>query len=176
VPRRQLGNLQGIAAALANLGRVTSRQGEYERANALHAESLALFEQLADQSGIANCLNNLGRPPATSVTTRWRRNISSGAWRYFASYRIAAASPSVWRASAIAASEGGRDKRPGSCERPRASTNRSTPAAPADRPLYERAVAGARAQLDEPAFRPCWTAGRTMPLDQVVAEMPDGVV
>ena len=36
-------------------------------------------------------------------------------------------------------------------------------------PIYDRAVAAARAQCDEATFAAAWAAGRAMPLDQAIA-------
>jgi tetratricopeptide (TPR) repeat protein len=44
------------------------------------------------------------------------------------------------------------------------------PLAPADRTNYECSVNLARAVLDTPAFTTAWADGRTMPLEQVIAE------
>jgi len=43
------------------------------------------------------------------------------------------------------------------------------PLSPADRMVYEQAVAAARAQLGEQAFNIAWAEGRTMTLEQVLA-------
>jgi non-specific serine/threonine protein kinase len=42
-------------------------------------------------------------------------------------------------------------------------------AAPTARAIYERAMAVARAQLDEDAFAAAWAAGRAMSLEQAIA-------
>jgi hypothetical protein len=38
------------------------------------------------------------------------------------------------------------------------------------RPLYERHVAEVRAQLGDAAFAAAWAAGRTLPLEDAIAE------
>ena len=57
---RDLGDRQGIAAALNNGGSVLQQQGDHFRAAALHEESLALWRDLGDRQGIAKALNQLG--------------------------------------------------------------------------------------------------------------------
>jgi hypothetical protein len=42
--------------------------------------------------------------------------------------------------------------------------------APAARATYERALATARAQLDEATFEAAWAAGRSLSLAQVIAD------
>ena len=57
---RELGDRASIALALLNLGVVALDQGDYERALALHEQSLALARDLGDRWGIAAALGNLG--------------------------------------------------------------------------------------------------------------------
>ncbi len=57
---RLLGNQQGIAASLYNLGIVADSQGDYGSARALHTESLKIRRLLGNQQDIAASLNNLG--------------------------------------------------------------------------------------------------------------------
>jgi tetratricopeptide (TPR) repeat protein len=58
--RRELGDKQGIASSLSNLGVVTCMQGDQARGTALFSESLALQRELGDKPGMANSLTNLG--------------------------------------------------------------------------------------------------------------------
>jgi hypothetical protein len=44
------------------------------------------------------------------------------------------------------------------------------PLAPTERSRYERLLAAVRAQLDEGTFAAAWAAGRTLPLEQAIAE------
>ncbi len=57
---RELGDTQGIATLLGNLGIVALDQGNLEGAKALYEESLALCRELGDTQGIASALGNLG--------------------------------------------------------------------------------------------------------------------
>lgn len=57
---RELGDRQGIANTLSNLGLVAFNQGHYAPARALYEESLTLRRALGDRWGIAMSLNNLG--------------------------------------------------------------------------------------------------------------------
>ena len=58
--RRDLGDLQGVAGALADLGHVAHCQGNLGRATALYEESLAVFRRLGDTPGLAHVLTNQG--------------------------------------------------------------------------------------------------------------------
>lgn len=58
--RRRLGDQEGIAHLLSDLGMSVSAQGDFVRARALLEESLAIRRQLEDEGGVARCLNSLG--------------------------------------------------------------------------------------------------------------------
>ena len=55
-----LGQAPRVAAVLNNLGLVAHRAGDNTRAQALHAESLALKRALGNAAGVATSLHNLG--------------------------------------------------------------------------------------------------------------------
>jgi predicted ATPase/DNA-binding SARP family transcriptional activator len=57
---RELGDKQGIAWALKDLGRVAGAQGEYETARAYYEESLAISREAGDLQGSSWLLNDLG--------------------------------------------------------------------------------------------------------------------
>ena len=57
--RREVGNKQGIAAALTHLGYVARARGEYEQALAVYEESLAILQGVGDRIGIAQCLEGV---------------------------------------------------------------------------------------------------------------------
>ena len=57
---RELGNREGIAASLNQLGNVAQVQGDYGAAQALYEEALGIRRELGDRVGIASLLNNLG--------------------------------------------------------------------------------------------------------------------
>ena len=57
---RALGNRQGIAATLNNLGSLAREQGDYQRARAMHEEGLTIWRQMGDRRGISSSLNSLG--------------------------------------------------------------------------------------------------------------------
>ncbi len=57
---RELGDRQGIAVALSNLGLLASDHGDHASARALCEESLTIRRELGDKQGVAISLNNLG--------------------------------------------------------------------------------------------------------------------
>jgi predicted ATPase/class 3 adenylate cyclase len=57
---QEVGDRQGIAISLNNLGDVTSSQSDYGAARVLFEESLTIKRELGDKYGIANSLNDLG--------------------------------------------------------------------------------------------------------------------
>jgi predicted ATPase/class 3 adenylate cyclase len=57
---RELGDRQGIATALNDLGWVVSCQGDYAVARAFSQEGLVLWRELGDRQGVATSLHNLG--------------------------------------------------------------------------------------------------------------------
>ena len=57
---RELGDKQGIASSLGNLGSVSYMQGDYATALSLYEEGLALSHELGDRQGIALAVVRLG--------------------------------------------------------------------------------------------------------------------
>src|SRR5262249_48743480 len=57
---REVGDKQGIAFSLNNLGDVVQRQRDHLTAQSLYEESLAIFRELGDKRGIGYALSNLG--------------------------------------------------------------------------------------------------------------------
>jgi tetratricopeptide (TPR) repeat protein len=58
--RREMGDKQGIAISLGNLGNEAWSQDDYAAARALYEESLSLRREMGDKWGIAFSLNALG--------------------------------------------------------------------------------------------------------------------
>ncbi|HLK57591.1 MAG TPA: tetratricopeptide repeat protein [Chthonomonadaceae bacterium] len=57
---REIGDRQGIATSLFNLGNVAGKQGDYASARSYHEQSLEIFRELGYKVGIAASLINLG--------------------------------------------------------------------------------------------------------------------
>jgi predicted ATPase/transcriptional regulator with XRE-family HTH domain/Tfp pilus assembly protein PilF len=175
--RRELGNLQGIAMALTNLGRVISHLSDYPRASALHQEALGLFQQCADHSGSANALNNLGQVAYLQGEYARAAKYFARSLDLFSELQDQRGIAECLEGLANAAAARGQAQRAarlyGAAEVLHEATD--APLSPADRPVYERTVADARAQLDEVVFMAAWAAGRAMPLDQAIADALAGL-
>jgi tetratricopeptide (TPR) repeat protein len=59
--KKRLGDQNGIAITLHQLGRLAEDQGEIEEARQLYSESLDIKKRLGSQNGIAITLHQLGR-------------------------------------------------------------------------------------------------------------------
>jgi tetratricopeptide (TPR) repeat protein len=57
---REVGDRQGEAVALNNLGSNAERRGDYDEAERLYRESLAIMREVGHRQGEAVALNNLG--------------------------------------------------------------------------------------------------------------------
>ncbi|NER04791.1 MAG: tetratricopeptide repeat protein, partial [Okeania sp. SIO3C4] len=57
---RKIGDRQGEAQSLNNLGSAYSSLGEYEKAIEVHQQSLAIGKKIEDPQKIATSLNSLG--------------------------------------------------------------------------------------------------------------------
>jgi tetratricopeptide (TPR) repeat protein len=58
--RRDIGDKEGIAISLGNLGVIAAEQGDFTAARALYNQSLTLQHEIGDRSGAASTLGNLG--------------------------------------------------------------------------------------------------------------------
>ena len=58
--RKELGDDEGIAIDLRNIGNIYNKQGSYSRALDYSNQSLAAFQKINDQAGIASSLTNIG--------------------------------------------------------------------------------------------------------------------
>ena len=57
---REIGNHEGEAVDLGNLGLVAASRGEYDEAERLYRESLAIQREVGDRHGEGTSLGNLG--------------------------------------------------------------------------------------------------------------------
>ena len=58
--KREIGDRQGEATSLNNLGIIAETRGDLAEAERLHRESLAIKREIGDRQGEASSLNNLG--------------------------------------------------------------------------------------------------------------------
>jgi predicted ATPase/transcriptional regulator with XRE-family HTH domain len=170
--RREVGYPWGLALSLNNLGRVECYQGKHERALAASEESLALFRELGDTWGIALALSSLANvalaghdaPRAAglcreSLTLAETVNDRLG---------LAVALEGLARAAWAQDQPRRAARLGGAAAAQRAAIGAPMP--PADRRAYDGITMAARTALGAEAFAEAWAAGRTLPLEQVVAE------
>jgi tetratricopeptide (TPR) repeat protein len=169
--KRAAGDRRGEAISLVNLGTVMRDQGDYAQAAALHEASLMLFRELGMPWGIAAALTNLGEAAylqgAWDVATACYReslalarelgNKESIAQNLEGLAAIAGARGHVARAAQLF----------GAASALREAIGVPVPAA--DRALYERMLAQARAALALEAFAAAWAAGSALPLEDAMA-------
>jgi predicted ATPase/DNA-binding CsgD family transcriptional regulator len=167
----QVSDPRGIPNVLLVLGQVALVQGEYAATRRLLEESLALFREVGDRQGIAWGLQELGRLAFTQgymATARSRYEESLALLRTFShpwliahslaglAEVVAAQGQLAWAARLWGAAQ---------------SQLQSIGAVllPLMRPNDERSVVAVRIKLGEQAFASAWAEGRTMSLEQILA-------
>jgi class 3 adenylate cyclase len=161
----------GITAVLDNLGSLTCRMAEYERAEALHRESLGLSRDLGDQRMVAIALNSLTlvlhcrgdqAQAAALVGEALQTAHAIGAPDVEASaLELAAQVATARRNPSLAARLGG------AAEARRETLGMALD--PGHRPGHEQAMQAMHAALDDQTFATAWAEGRALPLDHVIA-------
>jgi predicted ATPase/DNA-binding CsgD family transcriptional regulator len=169
--QRDLGNTYEVALTLNALGEIARTERQYPQAYDLYSQSLEAFRTLGDQLGIQIALHNLGHTAVAQARTRraieplresldmsWRSGIRMGIVGSLAGLgAVAAAQGQSERAARIL----------GAAEFARATTGFAM--LPMDRETYDRAIAAARRELSVEAFEACWSEGRAMSLEEIVA-------
>jgi predicted ATPase/DNA-binding CsgD family transcriptional regulator/transcriptional regulator with XRE-family HTH domain len=167
---RDLSDRPGIATALGNLGEVARARQHYDHAATLYRESLAIHQELDLKQGVAIQLTNLG------LVMLCQGALASAAAHFAESLTINQSLglpllEAVLGLAAVASLRGQPERAArlfGAVEALLAAT--STTLAPVDRTLYQSHVAQVRAQPDEATQAAAWAHGRTMTLEQAVAE------
>jgi tetratricopeptide (TPR) repeat protein len=169
---RESGYRHGIAMQLNRLGDIALAQGRLAEASALGEEALVIWRDGGDAWGSAWALLQLGRVARARGDTagaiaRYRQSLASNARlgdkeiMTRAVSELAAIASDREQFSLAARLFGG------------VSALRETlgaPVAPAEQARHEREVAAIRAGLGEDAFVAAWEAGRTLPLEQIIAK------
>jgi predicted ATPase len=169
---RDLGDEWGTAKLLNNLGRLKTLRGDSEGAKPLLGEGLALSRELEDASAIAEALHNL------AVATHPSEGCGPAAALFKESLAL---SSRVGHRSIVADCLEGLafvDARRGESRRSvrlQASAEALREAAGAssegtERPLYEAEFEAVRGRLDGETLGEAWEKGRTMALDEAVAD------
>jgi predicted ATPase/transcriptional regulator with XRE-family HTH domain/uncharacterized protein HemY len=170
--KRAAGDRSGVAIALHNLGWVVYAQGDGRRAVMLFEESLAIRREVGDTRGVATMLGSLGhvshiqgdesraaamlKESLTLAHAMGDMGMMAHCLEDLAD--IAWAQELADRAARLfGAAAGLREVSGGAL-------------APDDRAHYDRTVAAVRPALGEEAFAAAWEAGRTTPLEQIIAQ------
>jgi predicted ATPase/transcriptional regulator with XRE-family HTH domain len=158
---------------LHHLGHAAQLRGAYDQAAELHHECLTLFRSVSDQySGLPWVYHSLGEAALgrrkSDEAARWLRQGLVFSQALSAQATIAWCLAGLGSAAALDAQPERAARLWGAAERLQQAIGCRP--APAARTTYERALATARAQLDEEAFAAAWAAGRALSLDQAIAE------
>jgi len=168
---REAGNYRVIARMLCALGQLALYQGDSAKASSLLEESLAIYHTVSLQSGAAQALAGLGRVALNQGDFKTARA------RYGESLAICSTLGHKWHIAVCLdglgyVSEAERNGVWAAQLWSAAQSLRETMDAllpPVERPLYERSVTAARAQLGEKSFAAAWTEGRSMTPEQALA-------
>jgi tetratricopeptide (TPR) repeat protein len=169
---RACGNTWGIAIALNQLGEAARTRGDYDEATVLYEESRNLFQELGNSPGIAMALSNLAHT-ARAVGDNHRALVS-----YVEALRAAQEvndhTGIAWCLDGLAslgglASAWEKSARLlGAAETIRGTTG--TVIESVDRKQHDLTVAAVRAGVGNSAFETALAVGRSLPLDDAVAE------
>jgi predicted ATPase/transcriptional regulator with XRE-family HTH domain len=159
--------------ALNHLGHAAQLRGAYDRAAQLHHQSLACFQAFGEQhTGLPWAYQSLGEAALglgrLDEATRWLAQGLALSQTIGDQASMAWCLAGLGSAAALEAQPARAARLWGAAERlQQAIGGRPAPAA---RATYERALAMARAQLDDTIFAAAWAAGRTLTLEQAIAE------
>ncbi len=174
---REIAEPRNIAASLALRGEIDARAGQHASGEARLEEGLLLFRAEDDHWGIGYSL-------ATLALIAWAQGDILGAGGRWTESLKHCWQVRTWMLCAEGleglAGVAGALRRPDRAARLFGAaqafrTSLGTPLAPVARPVYERNLARARAQLDEPIWAAAWAEGQALSLDQVVAYALDSI-
>jgi len=165
-----LRDVVGAATALNGLAWAAHYCGDLDRAVVLAEQSLLSFRELGHQYGTSMALNSL------AWVALQRNDLDRAARLLRESLTIASARGDRWYITdcleglGTVAGERGRPATTallfGAAEQLREAHDAETPRSPA-RALYTRALAAARAQMDDAAWAVAWTTGRTRGMEVI---------
>lgn len=166
-----------IGLTLALQGQLAFLQGETDKAHALLTEGMALLQEIApswmpSQDNLAEALSLLGRVVTRQgdlARSQTLHEESLAAARHMTKPQIIAFSLEGLAENAMTQGKPAWAARLwGAAEKLRETA--VTPLPTAWRQNYQRAIANVRSALGEQVFSAHWAAGRTLPLEQILAE------
>lgn len=174
--RRELGNRSGVAVSLTSLGLIASRQGDLQGAKILYHESLKILREQENLSGISVCLNNLGE-----ISYRLGEFESGEAMLWEAlriQHEIGDRLSLAYTLESIAAAA----QLQGSSEAAlrffaAAEALRETlgaPLPPLEKASNDQILQEVRIALGPERFAALWTAAKTVPLEELIADSEPG--
>ncbi len=169
---RELGDKATIARCLSHAGLVTLQQGDTAVAHRLSEESLALHRETGDQWGISWVLSILAKVKARegdqrAAFTLYQESLAI-ARKIGSKLNIAVCLEGM---ASILATQGEPLRAArlwGAAEALRDTMG--APIWPVERAAYERTVAAARSLIGRKVFVAAWAEGRTIPLEDVLAD------
>jgi predicted ATPase/class 3 adenylate cyclase len=163
---------RGMAEGLNNLATVLHDQGDLARATELQEQSLALYRALGDRYGIALLLFNLSeRLHVTGDLPRAREYLREALLIYAELGEQHGCVECLERFAGLAAT---RDQIVraarlwGAAEAARMALGSAM--SPLELAVHQRAVAAARAKIDQPGWEAAWAAGRALSLEGAIAD------
>jgi hypothetical protein len=171
---RELGDQDGIAWSLGNLGSVALARGDVETAERLYLERLSLYRRLGFLDAIAYALEPLAelarrRGEAAHSRALYQEILSQGR-KVSDRRRIAGCLEGLALVAATRAELRYAAQLLGAASAVRGAIGlRQEPILPSLRSVYDHEVAAVRSGLGESAFSAAWAEGRAMTLEQAVA-------
>jgi tetratricopeptide (TPR) repeat protein len=168
---RELGDPNGLAAALNNFANAAVVRGDYTSARAWYEEALHINRERGNRAGEAYNLNNLGdvafrHGDADAALDFYRRSLSL--LRELGDRHTIDALLDAFAAVAAAKGEWERSARLlGAADALREDLD--VVLSPGDQAEHERQVAALRSALAETAFAAAWAAGRVLSPEQATA-------
>jgi tetratricopeptide (TPR) repeat protein len=167
---KAVGNRRLVAYARHVLGQILLMQGEHGRARAVLEASIATFRVLKERSAIGEVLMALGRLTRVQGDHEAARDCYAESWDLLRTIGAKELSVSCLEGYGEVLVAQGAPKRAAQLWATAATVRAAivAPMPPVYRAPYLQAVAIARQQLGEEAFRSAWAEGHDTPLEQVL--------
>ena len=172
VVSRAARDTRSTAVVLLNLGDLARERGALNEARVLADEALLLARELGNTSAIASALGLLGLLATDEGDVARAGAMLGDALELL--HHLGDKEATVWGLEALARTALLAGQSATACRLFSATQSLrdaiGAPIPPIERPKHERDVAAVRAAFDGNAFESSWAAGRTLTLEQVVAE------